>query len=635
MVTSRRWLALAASTAALGTFALRYLAFDSFSNDHFLHLARAQQMSFGELPVRDFAESGFPLASGLSAAAQQAFGAGLHAEVILVALAYAAAAALSVVAGARASGSCVLGLIGAAITVAAAPVSYSYPKLLAYAAGFVAAAAYGTRPNVWRLVVLAAVVVFAFLLRHDHGVLLGCGSIVAVALAHPTVRAAVPAVATLIVAGALLASPYLAWVQAYLGVGVYLQDASAMSRREAEKADWRPPAFRVIDRSRPLFVPAVAPWGPIVHVRWAAGTPETVRGARERSHGLTRREQLEPDIWQYAIAEWSTPTLREIVTDPAIADTQGIDRDAYVLTAPSPRLTDRVLMRLPVPAEGLHPRENGVAVLYYAAWLLPMLALAVLWNGWASIPGPTRTVVAIAIVVQLLMSWTMLRDPLVTRVRDVVAPLAVLVPFLLARVWSVARSPAARLTAATASAAVVCVLLFAGAAAAELHEQVDKSGMLDGPQGMLQRARGLRERLAPPHERTGPDVPPVAAYLGRCTPPESRLLGLTLVPRSSSTRAAGLPRDTIRCSRVLRLARQIAEMQRRLAVEDIPYIIMDNETDAEMASSYPPVVEHVRAQYREVARFPVGVEKQSDRAGGQLAPGQYADYGAENLPCFW
>ena len=497
------------------------------------------------------------------------------------------------------------------------------------------AAAYAARPNAWRLVVLAAVVVFAFLLRHDHGVLLGFGSIVAVSLAHPTVRAAMPAAGTLVVAGALLASPYLVWVQAYLGVGTYLRDAFELSRREAEKADWRAPAFRAIDRTRPLFAPAVAPWGPAINVRWTAGTAETARRAREHSHGLTPREQLEPDNWTYAIADWSSPTLRAIVTDPAVADTQGIDREAFVLTAPSPRLTDRLLMHLPAPAAGLHPVENGVAVLYYAAWLVPMLALAVLWNGWGSTPQPTRTLVAMAIVVHLLMSWTMLRDPLVTRVRDVVAPLAVLVPFLVARLWSATRSPAARLTAATASAAVVSLLLFAGAAAARLPDQVERSGMLDGPEGMRQRARGLRQRLARPYARTGQDVPPLAAYLGRCTPPGSRLLGLTFAPEifffTGRPFAAGheslLPG-------FYNSPRQIADMQRRLAVEDVAYVIMDNETEAEMASSYPPIVAHVRARYREVARFPVSVEKQwivlADTSRRVVR-----DYEADNLPCFW
>ena len=45
----------------VATALIRYLALKGFSNDHYQHLAGAQQMLMGELPTRDFVDPGQPL----------------------------------------------------------------------------------------------------------------------------------------------------------------------------------------------------------------------------------------------------------------------------------------------------------------------------------------------------------------------------------------------------------------------------------------------------------------------------------------------------------------------------------------------------------------------------------------------
>ena len=176
---------IAGLACAAFTFAYRYLSFDQFSNDHFVHLARAQQMLMGEWPVRDFVETGFPLMSALSALAQATFGPGLHTELLFICLVYAVSAALLATVAIRLTGSITLGLVAAAPGVLAYPLGYSYPKYLPYAMVFIAFFAYVTRPSRGRLVLTAAAVACAFLLRHDHGVILG--GAVGVALAAETV----------------------------------------------------------------------------------------------------------------------------------------------------------------------------------------------------------------------------------------------------------------------------------------------------------------------------------------------------------------------------------------------------------------------------------------------------------------
>ena len=50
------------------TLAWRFVTFTGFTNDHYVHLALAQQMLMGDRPIRDFADSGWPLMYLLSAA---------------------------------------------------------------------------------------------------------------------------------------------------------------------------------------------------------------------------------------------------------------------------------------------------------------------------------------------------------------------------------------------------------------------------------------------------------------------------------------------------------------------------------------------------------------------------------------
>src|ERR1044071_2164264 len=81
-----------AALVGAATFAYRYLSFAGFINDHFVHLAAAQQIVLGGPPVRDFVERGLPLMELLSAAGQMLMGEGLRSEAILVSLSFALAA---------------------------------------------------------------------------------------------------------------------------------------------------------------------------------------------------------------------------------------------------------------------------------------------------------------------------------------------------------------------------------------------------------------------------------------------------------------------------------------------------------------------------------------------------------------
>ena len=87
------------------TLAWRFLTFTGFTNDHYAHLALAQQWLLGDRPVRDFTDPGWPLTYLLSAAAWRVAGDAMWVEWALAATALAIAAACTVIAAHRLSGS--------------------------------------------------------------------------------------------------------------------------------------------------------------------------------------------------------------------------------------------------------------------------------------------------------------------------------------------------------------------------------------------------------------------------------------------------------------------------------------------------------------------------------------------------
>ena len=218
------------------TALFRFSATHAMSNDHFVHLAGAQQMLFGDLPTRDFVDPGHPLQFIVSAAAQALIGRTLFAEAIVVAVMFGLAAALTAAVVWELTASMALAALAALAEVVAFPRSYSYPKLFAYGLTFWLAARYVRQPTTARLVWLAAGVAIAFYLRHDHGLFLGIGAALTVLLADE-LRQTIPRVAMLVAAISVMVAPYLVYVQAVLGLDMYFGTqmiyARDMSQREA------------------------------------------------------------------------------------------------------------------------------------------------------------------------------------------------------------------------------------------------------------------------------------------------------------------------------------------------------------------------------------------------------------------
>ena len=134
----RRVIRSVAVVVGIVAFGFRFTLVRDLSNDHYMHLAWAQQLLFGQLPGRDFVDPGMPLMYALSAIVQWIWpGPFSEATLSCILLALAAAATFLVVTDL--TGSITLGVTATLFEIALEPRLYSYPKILvpavAHAAG--------------------------------------------------------------------------------------------------------------------------------------------------------------------------------------------------------------------------------------------------------------------------------------------------------------------------------------------------------------------------------------------------------------------------------------------------------------------------------------------------------------------
>jgi hypothetical protein len=251
---AQRWLLVAVAVMVVTT-GFRFLTLTGFPNDHFTTLTPAWQMAAtGDLPIADFQDQGHPLMVALSALMQALLGPTLLSEAILVVVAFGIAAVLTLFLVRDLTGSLLLAVSAVAFEIAIYPRTYSYPKILIYAAAFLVFQRYVARPTNRRLAVMAVMIAVAFLFRHDHGLLLGFGGALTVALATPSAApfARLRRVGILTLSVAVLLLPFLIYVQMSEGLWLYLRTGIEFSRREATHSTPAWPRFAA--ESRPYGV---------------------------------------------------------------------------------------------------------------------------------------------------------------------------------------------------------------------------------------------------------------------------------------------------------------------------------------------------------------------------------------------
>jgi hypothetical protein len=233
------------TAAALGVlaFGFRLVTLRDLTNDHYMHLAWAQQLLFGELPGRDFVDPGMPLMYALSAIVQHVWP-GPFSEGVLTCILLAVAASATFLVITDLTGSIAFGVAATLFEIAMGPRLYSYPKILVPAVGLLLIQHYLRHPSRVRLLWLAAWTGIAVLFRHDLGVYAAAGICAALLVAHGTNwRQSTRTVAEYAVALLALMSPYMVFVQWSEGVGEHLHDAIEFAKGEAHQRFLTPPAF--------------------------------------------------------------------------------------------------------------------------------------------------------------------------------------------------------------------------------------------------------------------------------------------------------------------------------------------------------------------------------------------------------
>jgi len=238
------WTAAAAIFAAV--FAFRYLSYTGFPNDHFVYLARAQQLLLGAWPARDFVDPGFLLMYITSAAGLTVFGHNLVGEAFIVFGGFAVAAALTYPLARAAAGSAAVAAVAIALQALAYPRSYSYPKLFLHALAITLCWRYLARPTSGRRAGLAALVAVASLFRPDHGVVIGLVALCAIVWADDRPgRTRAKTAASFVTLTAAFLLPWMVFVQSTIGLPSYVRSVLGFTATKADVGRMGWPSFRV------------------------------------------------------------------------------------------------------------------------------------------------------------------------------------------------------------------------------------------------------------------------------------------------------------------------------------------------------------------------------------------------------
>ena len=606
----RRRLAVVAAAIGLftATLAWRFLTFTGFTNDHYAHVALAQQMLLGDRPVRDFSDPGWPLTYLLSAAAWLGAGDTLAAEWAITAVGFALGAACTVAAAHRLTGSVSIAILATLLELLIYPRTYSYPKVLAYAAGAWAMIALAARPSLRRIVLMSAAIAVAFLLRHDHGLFLGVASAVCVGfVSHGNGwRIAAGRVAALTAATAAFLLPWILFVALNGGLVAYLQTGMAFSRVEFE-------AFRL--RSWPMLslVPGEALFGldrpsrPLAQVEWAPDVDNGVRASLERRYGLDYVREGD-DARFYYVYNTAADNLRALADDPHVAGTAGLGR----VSRPVWRefLAFMSPLRL---APALHSAANADAWLFWLFWSLPPLCGVSAWRrvlrGQQRWPGEFAAVAALAIL-GTLVNAAFLRESLRVRLPDAVVPAALLGAWALSLCWT-GRWPRRILQAVIQGVTIVVLTVTIAAIAdvSDLQERISNTGIDEGLPGIRARARVTTQLLGRSHRQAAPSryaqaLMPFFGYLDRCTSRSDRLIVTGYFPDilvAAGRRFAG---DGINfgdwSSSATSQERSIERLRSRPAL-----FTLHVSADVEFGTKFGLVDTYVRQEYAPLAEIPV------------------------------
>jgi hypothetical protein len=618
--------ALAALSIAALTFVYRFNTLGGplagLDNDHFFQIVRAEAMLDGELSLRDYSDAELrsiwpQLTYATSAAAMRVMGRTLRSEALLDVGMLALGAAVLLWASADVAQSIAAAVIMTLLAVGLNPTLYNYPKIVPYAFAVIAFLAYARRPGPARLLAVAIVTVIATLYRHDHGIYLGIATAALIVAVHGS-TAARPLSGYV---GCVLIglTPGLLFVQLHGGIVKYVRECLETSRHEVRRTAALPSSLR-IDWSQPLLVRVPPPQAPRprIAIRWAADVSPVDRSRAELDLGLADPQSRgDEHNWSYGIGDTSPRHVATIVNDPRVADTDGIDRRTFSLTAPPPPPPARGgVFGWRVAPGGLR-ESNADPWLRMIAWSVLFVALALLlWpplRQRADRPEVPLAAIAAIWVMGALVCVVFLRNPGPFRLPDVSIPIAVLGSWLLTTIPRLARQHAlpVRIGVSVLLVFALALSVLAVGVVGSVREQVAVTGIDQGASGITSRWRQLWDTLgALPDSQDGIDAGLAAAagYLQRCTRPTDRLLVADYLPEvyyfARRRFAAG---QVVFFGGFYTTQDEQREALDRWRRQVVPIALMQPvpRFESEFVSDYPLLAEYLRSRYHKVGTLTV------------------------------
>jgi hypothetical protein len=205
------------------------------------------------------------------------------------------------------------------------------------------------------------------------------------------------------------------------------------------------------------------------------------------------------------------------------------------------------------------------------------------------------------------------------------------------RAWAARGGLMLRWTGRVSAALLILLTVASTAAVGQIDERLSDSGVFDGFFGMKRRWTELHAEFRPPAQRTGAvseAYQRLVDYVSACTPTDARLFAMTFAPELFFYTGRGFAAGQAFLTPGFYVTdRHAALMLDRLAHEDVPLVILDSETEHEMAEGYPRVAAHVSAAYERIAEFPVSGDKRfivlAERGRTPVRL-----HGAAQLPCY-
>jgi hypothetical protein len=598
---SRPMLLAGIALAFLIAAAFRWLTLNEFLNDHFDHVALAQQLRLGSLPLRDFVDEGMPLMYIVSAAAWSLMHAPFLSEAVIVALGFAIAAALSFRVASLLSQSVLAAAIATAAQVAVYPRTYSYPKLLVQAVAIAVAWWALKHLTVRRIAALSAATALGYYFRHDHAFYLGVSTVVLLVVAHW--RLGLPEVvrAVAIYAGvaAVFVLPHLVYVQWAVGIPTYVAIAQQYVGSEASSGPYQIPV-PYLDVQAGLWI---RPDVPLVNVRWAPAVDDRSRAGLEQRYRIEPAEHDEGTTWRYRVRDRSTANLRALRADPAVEDTHGFER-----------LDDRgrwqdFLTTLRV-GPGWRPRENSLAVLFWLSWLLPILAVLLVLARMRELPTADTAMIAMLAALAISTDIVFLRSPLDVRLPDLAVSHSVLGAWIGATIWRWPVQGRKRFLARTVVAGATVKVAIAIVLFAQTGQMLQRTGLLNGPAGVIERWRAVTSLLRDDTKGPVPSNPsavllPFLEYVRACTGRQDRLLYTWYSPEIYVVADRGFAGDHRRIYRRLAGWEQ-ARMLARLQQERVPFVIIPLPRRQWLQENNPDIWRYIQSRYVPMTTIPPG-----------------------------